>query len=264
MQHAAISTIPSAPPPQSPAEPVDHRRRHRGADRRRQRHPWTAKRVAAAVGGAALLGLAGRRRHHGLLGAGLALAGAPLVYRGLTGRWPALAVRPAAPTQVEAAVTIARPAADLYAFWRKLENLPRFMHGVDAVIENGRRSHWVGHLQFGLRPQWDAEIVEDLPGRLVSWRSMPGAQVHNAGVVLFEELGGAAAGRGTVVRVIIDLVPNGAGLGRAVGRALRASTEQQVREDLRRFKCLMEAGEVPSTAGQPAGERSALDLHNPF
>jgi uncharacterized membrane protein len=222
-----------------------------------------AERLAAAVGGATLLRLAGRQRGR-WLGVGMALAGAPLVYRGLTGRWPvtrAFAARAAAPLEVEATVTIARPAEDLYTFWRKLENLPRFMHGLESVTENGSLSHWVGHSVLGLRPTWDAEIVEDLPGRLLSWRSVPGAQVHNAGVVLFEPTGDD---RETVVRIIMELVPYGAAFGRAVGRALTAGTAQQVREDLRRFKCLMEAGEVPVVDGQTAGARSTFDLHNPF
>jgi uncharacterized membrane protein len=222
-----------------------------------------AERIVATAGGAALLGLAGRRRR--LAAMGLALAGAPLLYRGLTGRWPGArqwAAVGMAPIEVEAAVTIARSAIDLYTFWRKLENLPRFMHGLDSVSEEGTRSHWVGHLQFGLRPQWDAEILEDLPGKLLSWRSLPGAGLHNAGIVVFDECGVEAAGRGTVVRVILELMPPGT-MGRAVGKALRSATEQQVREDLRRFKCLMEAGEVPSTAGQPAG-RAGRESHNPF
>ncbi len=264
----ATPTFPSAALPALPGELGGRsRRRQRATDRAAR----AAERVAATVGGAALLGLAGRRRP--LLGLGLALAGAPLVYRGLTGHWPVtkgMAALAAAPIEVEAGVTIERPAADLYAFWRKLDNLPRFMHGLQSVSEDGDgHSHWVGHLHFGLHPQWDAEIVEDLPGRLLSWRSMPGAQVHNAGVVLFEDIAGAAgeapAGRrGAVVRVIMEVMPFGAGFGRALGRALRAATEQQVREDLRRFKCLMEAGEVPTTEGQAVGERASLDLHNPF
>jgi uncharacterized membrane protein len=249
----------------------DHGERRQLRRRATDRAAGTTERVAAAVGGAALLHLAGRRRP--LLGLGLALAGAPLIYRGLTGRWPVtrgLAALAAAPIEVEAGVTIDRPAADLYAFWRKLDNLPRFMHGLQSVTEDGDgHSHWVGHLHFGLHPQWDAEIVEDLPGRLLSWRSMPGAQVHNAGVVLFEDIAGTSAEapagrRGAVVRVIMEVMPFGAGFGRALGRALRAATEQQVREDLRRFKCLMEAGEVPTTEGQAVGGRAALDPHNPF
>ena len=273
MRDAVVSTFPSVrstPPSPAPSavEPgadvpaAAGRRRRYGHDRRREPAARTAERLAAVLGGAALLGLA--RRKPRLLGVGFALAGAPLVYRGLTGRWPvtrAFAARAAAPLEVEATVTIARPAEDLYTFWRKLENLPRFMHGLESVTENGSLSHWVGHSVLGLRPTWDAEIVEDLPGRLLSWRSVPGAQVHNAGVVLFEPTGDD---RETVVRIIMELVPYGAAFGRTVGRALTAGTAQQVREDLRRFKCLMEAGEVPVVDGQTAGPRSTFDLHNPF
>jgi uncharacterized membrane protein len=222
-----------------------------------------AGRLAATVGGAALLACAAQRRR-GWLGLGMALTGAPLVYRGLTGHWPisrSLAERATAPIVIEASVTINRSPADLYAFWRRLENLPRFMHGLDSVTEDGNRSHWVGHTAMGLHREWDAEIVEDRPGTLLSWRSLPGAQVHNAGSVLFED---ATGHRGTVVRVTMELSPPGDGLRRAVGKALTPGTAQQVREELRRFKCLMEAGEVPTTESQPAGERSAIDRHNPL
>jgi uncharacterized membrane protein len=223
----------------------------------------TVGRVAAAVGGAALLAWAVKapRRGHrgrGWIELGAALAGAPLVYRGLTGQWPvsrALAERAAAPLTIEAGETIARSADDLYAFWRRLENLPRFMKGLDTVTEDGGRSHWVGHTPLGLKREWDAEIAEDQPGRLLSWRSLPGAQVRIAGWVLFAD---ATGQRGTVVRVTMEVSPPGDGLRRAVGKALTLGIAQQVREELRRFKCLMEAGEVPTTEGQPAGQRSAI------
>lgn len=227
-------------------------------------HFTTEARLASLVGGAALLTLAARDRSW--RGVGLALAGAPLVWRGATGSWPvprAVAERLPEPTpiKIETSLTINQPRQELWEFWRKLENLPRFMRNLESVEDLGDgRSHWVGKSPVGLRVEWDAEIVDEREGAFLSWRSLPGSRIHNAGSVLFED---ATGGRGTVVRVEMEISP-GNGLGRAVGRFLRPITSQQVHEDLRRFKNLLEAGEIPTNEGQPAGHRSAINPRNPF
>jgi uncharacterized membrane protein len=224
------------------------------------------ERLAAVVGGAALVALAARDRSWKSIG--LALAGAPFVWRGATGQWPTVpqAVSDRLPEQlpptVEVALTVNRPRQEVWDFWRRLENLPRFMRNLDSVTETGgRSSHWVGKTPVGTRVEWDAEIVEDNPGQLLSWRSLPGTQVQTAGSVFFED---ATGGRGTVVRVELEIDPPGGGLGRAIGRFLSPFTTQQVHEDLRRFKNLLEAGEIPTIVGQSAGHRSAINPHNPF
>lgn len=231
----------------------------------------TEARLASLVGGAALITLAARDRSW--RGIGLALAGAPLVWRGATGNWPAVprsvverlpeSLSEPMPATVETSVTINRPRQELWAFWRKLENLPRFMRHLESVEELGDgRSRWVGRSPVGLRVEWEAEIVEEREARLLSWRSLPGSRIHNAGSVFFED---ATGGRGTVVRVVMEISPGGGlGLGRAVGKVLGPITSQQVHEDLRRFKNLLEAGEIPTTEGQPAGHRSAINIRNPF
>jgi uncharacterized membrane protein len=224
------------------------------------------ERLAAVVGGAALVALAARDRSWRSIS--LALAGAPLVWRGATGSWPTLprAVADRLPEQlppsIEVSLTVNRPRQEVYAFWRRLENLPRFMRHLDSVTETGGRlSHWVGETPVGTKVEWDAEIVEDREGQILSWQSLPGSQVDNAGSVVFAD---ATGGRGTVVRVHLDLDPPGGGVGRAVSRLLSPITKQQVHEDLRRFKNLLEAGEIPTTDGQPAGHRSLINPHNPF
>jgi uncharacterized membrane protein len=224
--------------------------------------------AAMVLSGAALVAIAARQGKSWRTIGAAALAGAPLVYRGATGRWPvpqSLSQKAAdalAPSPVETVVTIARPRADLYAFWRRLENLPRFMKNLEQVTDLGDgRSHWVGRSPLGLKVDWDAEIVEERQGRLLSWHSLPGSQVHNAGTVYFDD---APAGRGTMVRVSMELRAAASGLGQVAGKALGGVAAQQVREDLRRFKELMEAGEVATTEGQPHGERSLLGrVHNP-
>ena len=226
--------------------------------------------AAMVLSGAALVVYAareGRRRgaSWSTLGA-VALAGAPLVYRGATGHWPvpqsvsekasdALAGEP-----IETAVTIGKPREELYAFWRQLENLPRFMKNLEQVTDLGNgRSHWVGKSALGLKAEWDAEIVDEQEGRRISWQSLPGSQVHNAGTVWFDD---SPNGRGTVVRVSMEI---GGAIGQVVGKVLGGATQQQVTEDLKRFRELMETGEVATTDGQPHGNRSLLGhLHNPI
>lgn len=166
-----------------------------------------------------------------------------------------------APAPIETAVTIGKPKAELYAFWRRLENLPQFMRHVEEVVDLGDgRSHWVGQSPLGFKVEWDAEIVDEREGELISWRSLPGSQVHNAGTVRFED---SPNGRGTVVRATMEIGSVNP-VGQAVGKALSSVTEQQVREDLRRFKHLMETGEIPTTDGQPAGARHLINIRNPF
>jgi uncharacterized membrane protein len=223
--------------------------------------------AAMIVSGAALVALAARKRSWSTLG--LAAASAPLIYRGATGNWPMperIAQRASdvvAAVPIETAVTIGRPAGELYRFWRQFENLPRFMKNLESVTEiDGRRSHWVGKSALGLKLEWDSEIVEEREGALLSWRSLPGSDVHNAGTVFFEQ---ATGGRGTVVRVSLDYQVPGHFLGQAVGKMLSGTTQQQVKEDLKRFKELIETGEVPTTDGQSHGTRSLIGrIHNPI
>jgi len=152
---------------------------------------------------------------------------------------------------VSQSVAINRSAEDLYNYWRNFQNLARFMEHLKSVQGSGvKRSHWVVKGPVGRQVQWDAEITEDLPGRLIAWRSLPGADVENAGAVRFER---ATGGRGTFVRVLFRYKPPGGRLGAAVARLSKQNPEKQVREDLRRFKQLMEAGETPTTEHQPHG-----------
>lgn len=225
-------------------------------------------RWATVLGGAALVGSAVlalyAARDRSWRSIGLAVAGgAPLLYRGATGHWvPRTIADRGEPLTVETSVTVNRSREELYRFWRQLENLPSFMKHLDTVEDLGDgRSRWVAESPVGKRVEWEAVIIEEREGHLISWRSVPGSQLETAGSVLFED---APGGRGTVVRVSMEYRPRGFGAGRALARLLAGPTQQEVKEDLRRFKQLMEAGEVPTTWGQPTGERSALHMRNPL
>jgi uncharacterized membrane protein len=157
--------------------------------------------------------------------------------------------------RVAQAVTINRAPEELYRFWRDLQNLPRFMKHLESVRETGnRRSHWVAKAPAGRTVEWDAEITEDRPNELIAWRSLEGADVDNIGSVRFDR---APGGRGSIVRVEIWHRPPAGVVGAAVAKLFGENPDWQVKDDLRRFKQVMETGEVITTEGQPAGRASS-------
>jgi uncharacterized membrane protein len=159
---------------------------------------------------------------------------------------------------LQAAITVRRPREEVYGFWGDLENLPRFMvHLRSVTVMDERRSHWVAMAPTGRAVEWDAQIVEDRPGELISWRSTGGATVRNSGFVRFAD---APGGRGTEVRVELRYDPPGGVVGAAFARLLGEHPDQQVRDDLRRFKQVMETGEVVRSEGSPEGVHAIRQL----
>jgi len=157
----------------------------------------------------------------------------------------------AGPVRAVTTLVINRPARELYDHWRDFENLPAFMHHLESVRVTGEgRSHWVAKAPAGMSVAWDAEITEDRPGERIAWRSLPGADVENSGAVSFEE---AVGGRGTIVRVELNYSPPGGPLGKWAARLFGEEPEQQALSDLRRFKQLMETGEVVLSDGSLEG-----------
>ncbi len=143
---------------------------------------------------------------------------------------------------VRHAITVNRPVEAIYQYWRNFENLPRFMRHLETVaIIDERRSHWVAKGPAGMRVEWEAELVTDRPNEQIAWRSLEGSSVTNAGSVRFRS---APGGRGTEVRVDLQYAPPGGKLGAAVASLFGAEPAQQVIDDLRRFKQVMETGEV--------------------
>jgi uncharacterized membrane protein len=158
--------------------------------------------------------------------------------------------------RVAQAVTINRSPEDLYRFWRAFQNLPRFMKHLESVREVGnRRSHWVAKAPAGRTVEWDAEITEDRPNELIAWRSLEGSDVDHIGFVRFER---APGGRGSVVRVEMRYGPPAGMVGATMAKLFGENPEWQVKDDLRRFKQVMETGEVLTTEGQPAGRASSV------
>lgn len=151
--------------------------------------------------------------------------------------------RPAARgVRVHKAITINRPPEEVYDFWRNLENLPRFMAHLESVRElDERRSYWNVHAPFGTTVEWTAEIVEDRPNQLISWRSVEDSQVPNSGTVRFAP---APGGRGTEVQLEIRYDPPAGAVGATIAKLLGREPSQQVDGDLRRLKQVLETGEV--------------------
>ncbi len=144
--------------------------------------------------------------------------------------------------ETKQAITVNWPPAELYQFWHDFQNLPRFMQHLEAVQVNGQhRSHWKAKAPAGTTVEWDAEIVEDRANELISWRSVQGASVDNAGSVRFSP---APGDRGTEIHVELRYDPPGGALGATVAKLFGEEPGQQVRDDLRRFKQVVETGEV--------------------
>ena len=228
------------------------------------------ERWASALGGAALTAYGIRQlRDRSVPGAVMAAAGTALIYRGATGHCAVYATAGistadgrdetkqalggARGVHVEQVFTINRPADELYAFWRNFELLPLFMdHLVEVRRLDDCRSHWVARAPAGRTVEWDAEIINEIPGELIGWRTLDGADVVSAGSVRFRT---APWGRGTEVRVRLQYEPPAGKVGAAVAWLLGHEPSQTIQEDMRRFKALMEAGETPTTEGQARGGR---------
>jgi uncharacterized membrane protein len=149
--------------------------------------------------------------------------------------------------RVEQVVTINRSIDEVYRFWRDFENFPHFMRHVKSVeVLDDRRSRWTAKAPAGMSVHWDAEIVQDQESEWLAWRSLPGSQVEHSGSVRFAPAPGA---RGTEVRVQMEYMPPAGRFGRVIAMMFGEEPEQQIREDLRRFKQLMETGEIPLSDG---------------
>ena len=215
-----------------------------------------------------VLALAGLKRG-GAGGIALAAAGAIGVKRGATGfceiydalgissagdRGAASQLADRTTVRLEHAVTVNRPREELYRHWRRLENLPGIMSHLESVTEETpSRSRWRAKAPLGTHVEWEAEITEDRPGERIAWRSVEGSTIPNTGSVAFRD---APAGRGTELTVRIEYAPPAGALGEAAANLLREVPRRQIPEDLRRFKQRMEAGEIPTTEGQPSGRKS--------
>ena len=206
---------------------------------------------ASLIGGGAMVLMGLRQRS--LRGALMAVAGGGLAYKAATsegGIQEALGVNKE--IKVEKTVTINKPADELYRYWHNFEQLPTFMKHLKSVtVIDSKRSHWVANAPLDASVEWDADIIEDRENEFISWASVEGADVDNSGFVRFKP---APGNRGTEVKVVIEYAPPGGALTAAIAKLFGEEPNQQIGDDLRRFKMLMEAGEIATTEGQPKGQ----------
>jgi uncharacterized membrane protein len=232
------------------------------------------ERWASALGGAALTAFGVKQlKERSPAGVALAAAGSALMLRGATGHchvYAAAGINTARDrddtraslsgthgVNVEEVVTVNANSDVLFAFWRRFTLLPRFMTHVVSVTEiDDRRSRWIVRAPARRTVQWDAEIINEIQGELIAWRTLSGADVVSAGSVRFTPL---SVGRGTEVRVRLQYDPPAGKVGAALAWLLGHDPSAVIREDLRRFKQLMETGEVATTDGQPRGRQSILN-----
>ena len=209
----------------------------------------TEKWVSTIAGAA--LAVAGYKRSNTALG----LTGLGLVARGVSGYCPVNAAigRNGASfdtrealggpggVRVEASTTIYRHPLEVYAHWRTLDTLPTFMSHLQDVVDLGDgRSAWTAAGPLGIPVTWTAEIINDVPGELISWRSIGEGDVVTAGSVRFKPAGD----HGTDVRVKLQYDPPAGKVGATVAGAFGEDAQTQIEEDLRRFKQLLETGEI--------------------
>lgn len=152
---------------------------------------------------------------------------------------------------VKAAITVRKSRQEVYRFWRDLENLPSFMDHVESIEGNGNgRSHWKVKAPAGAKVEWDAEVVEDRPGEALVWRSIEGSGIQNSGAVRFVD---APRNQGTEVHIEFEYNAPGGKVGKAVAKVFGEEPTQQAKDDLRRFKQVMETGFVVRSEGSPEG-----------
>jgi uncharacterized membrane protein len=221
-------------------------------------------RLASTIAGAALAAVGYQRSNRalGALGLGLIARGASgwcpvtaAVDRDMYGHTESTQRHLGGPggVIVEDAITIHRPVDEVYTYWRNLENLPRFMDHLEEVQETDRfHSHWTARGPLGVRVEWDAEVINDIPPTLLSWKSVGDSDVVSAGSVRFKPVGDSA----TEVHVKLQYDPPAGKLGATVAWFFGEDAQHQIAEDLRKFKHLLEGGEEPASGHYRATQSS--------
>lgn len=238
---------------------------------RAPRNVGTLDRVVSALAGLGVIAAGAWRVSRNPWRAAIALAAAPLLVRAARGKSylyrllklnttrQAAEDHPGAEPElsefVEASETIHVDPGDLYDFWKQFENLPRFMVHLESVTRlPGGGWKWIAKAPAGASVEWEADVTQDIPGRTIAWRSRPGSQIANEGVVEFTE---APGDRGTELRVRLMYEPPAGQLGVVVARMFGEEPRQQIRDDLARLKRLIEVGDIPLVFhGQARGEQA--------
>ncbi|HZQ93485.1 MAG TPA: SRPBCC family protein [Candidatus Sulfotelmatobacter sp.] len=207
---------------------------------------WTPQQWGALIGGGALAIYGITRRSP--LGIALAAGGGTLALLGARRK-------PSENNTATTSLLINTTPQEAYRFWRDFQNLPRFMNRLQNVtVLDNRRSRWTAAGPGGKPVTWEAEITEERENEMIAWRSLPGSDIEVDGRVEFQQ---APAGRGTLIKVRLQFAPP-FGTSGTIAKFLNKGASFVLRQDMRRLEALMEAGEIPTTAGQPHGRRDLV------
>jgi uncharacterized membrane protein len=219
---------------------------------------WLWARVAGDVMDLALLSAAWRNKRAdagrlaGAIGAVVGIMAADLTASLRFTRDPDVRMEEAT-VPLKASITVAAPREEVYAFWHDFHNLPRFMGHLQSVepLGNGRY-RWKASAPVGT-VEWDADVVQDRPGELIAWRSAPGSELETSGTVGFAD---APGDRGTEIHVNMSYSAPAGKIGALVAKLLGEEPRQQVKDDLRRFKQVIETGDIVRSDGTPEGQHA--------
>jgi uncharacterized membrane protein len=221
-------------------------------------------RVVSIVGGGALAayGLANGLRHRSIPSLALAVVGGGMAYQAVKERvahQDASTLAYKGGVVVEEAIAIDKPADELFAFWRKLENLPSFMeHLVSVTALSDKTSHWVAKGPGGMTVEWDAEIINEIPGELIAWKSVSPSNIDHAGSVRFTKTGGT-----TMVTVHLRYDMPGHIVGASIAKLFGEEPGFVIEQELFRLKQLMETGSVSGHQDAPTPQLAARDMQWP-
>lgn len=223
-----------------------------------------AERIISTIGGAGLIAFGFKNRSKIAKALSFA-AGSCLIYRGATGHsrlykslgvgtagkaTPATSVAEQTGVRVEETIIVDRPVAEVYKYWRNLENLPQIMRHLETVrMLDNQNSYWKVKGPAGMTLEWYAEIINDLPNERIGWKSLDSADVDNAGSVHFQPINDNR----TQIDVTLKYAPPAGKIGNAFAKFLGEDPKSQIAEDLESFKSLMESQELASTT-EPFGD----------
>lgn len=218
----------------------------------------TTERIVSTVGGAALTIMA-LRDLRSTSGISMLLTGGFLLVRGISGYCVVnnaigrnTAHKLGSPVEVKTTVSLNKPRPEVYSFWRKLENLPRFMKHLEKVEEiDQTKSRWTAKGPAGVGSvSWEAEIIEDHPNEFIAWQSLPGSTVDNAGQVRFTD-----SANGTDISVQMTYRLPAGDVGGVAAKLFSPMAEKMMKDDIRSLKHVMETGEESGTGNQRKNRR---------
>jgi uncharacterized membrane protein len=226
-----------------------------------QKRPWLWSRVLGDIMDLALIAGAIKPANPGRYRAlttaaivsAIAVADVAASVRNARSRRPVLT---RADAYLEASVIVNKTPDECYAFWRDVRNLPKFTRSLESIaVIDDSRSHWVLRGPLGSRWEWDSRKTVDRPGECIAWKSMEGAELQQVALVSFDS---ATGGRGTRVQLSLHYQPRAGSVGASIAKVFGADPRSEARQDLARFKQLIESGEIATTRGQPSGRRSLV------